>query len=368
MPDRRTVIAGLALAASPLPVRAATCGAAPLNFRRLDNAKPIIAADPASVFHCPMRNAPVHWRALHAFNPAAVVHDDAVYILFRAEDDSGAMEIGGHTSRLGLARSTDGFNFEVLPSPVVFPADDSQRVAEWDGGCEDPRLAVREDGLFVCTYSQYNRKAVYLGIATSRDLVFWTKHGSAFTGTSYEKMMMKSGAVVHRLVNDRMVAAKIGGRYWMLFGQGKIHAAHSTDLIHWQPVEESPGKLKVVMAPRPGCFDSVLAEAGPPPLLTSRGIVMLVNGKNAAQDGDQSRPAGEYGVGRVLLDAHDPTRVLERDISPCFVPELAWEKTGQYEAGTAFAEGLVRFKGQWLLYYGAADSVVGVASMSGPLA
>ncbi|MBO9712007.1 glycoside hydrolase family 130 protein [Sphingomonas sp.] len=353
---RRTVMAGLAAAPALRVVPGKLAG-----FRRRTDARPIISADPQSTFFCPMRKAPVHWRALHAFNPAAVAHDGAVYVLFRAEDDSGAMELGGHTSRLGLARSTDGINFEVLPAPVLYPADDGQRAAEWDGGCEDPRLAVAEDGRFVCTYSQYNRKAVYLGIASSRDLVFWTKHGTAFAGTRYETMMMKSAAIVHRLVNDRLVAARIGGRYWMLFGQGKIHAAHSDDLIRWTPVESAPGQLKVVMAPRPDRFDSVLAEVGPPPVLTPQGIVMLYNGKNAAAGGDPARPALEYACGRAILDPRDPTRVLERADTPFFAPELSWERTGQYQAGTTFIEGLVRFDGRWLLYYGAADSVTGVA-------
>lgn len=368
-PHRRTVIAGLALAASPVPAMAKDTprrAAAANGFKRRAGAVPIIAADPGSTFYCPMRRAPVKWRALHAFNPAAAVHDGAVYILFRAEDDSGAMAIGGHTSRIGLARSTDGINFHVLPSPVIYPDDDSQRAAEWDGGCEDPRLAMREDGLFVCTYSQFNRKAVMLGVATSRDLVFWEKHGVAFAGSRYEKMMMKSAAIVQRLAgagNDqRLVAAKINGRYWMLFGQGNIYAAHSPDMIRWTPVESAPGKLKVVMAPRPGTFDSGLAEAGPSPILTPQGIVMLYNGRNAKTGGDPARPPLEYAAGCALLDPRDPTHVLERADTPFFAPELAWEKTGQYEQGTTFIEGLVHFDGQWLLYYGSADSVVGVAN------
>jgi beta-1,2-mannosidase len=309
-----------------------------------------------------MRKAPVRWRALHAFNPAAVVHEGAVHVLFRAEDDSGAMQIGGHTSRLGLARSLDGVNFEVLPAPVLYPADDGQRAAEWDGGCEDPRLAVGEDGGFICTYTQYNRHAIRLGVATSRDLVFWTKHGSAFAGTPYAEVFTKSAAIVHRLVGERLVAARIDGRYWMLFGQGVIHAAHSTDLIRWTPVESAPGQLKPVMAPRPGRFDSALVEGGPPPVLTARGIVMLYNGRNAATGGDPARPPLEYAAGRAVLDPSDPTRVIERSDAPVFAPELPWERTGQYAAGTTFAEGLVRFQGRWWLYYGSADSVVGVAS------
>lgn len=358
--DRRSLLGGMSLAALSLG-EAAVLAAPPSGFRRAGDAQPIIAADKASLFHCPMRNAPIHWRALHAFNPAAVVHDGAVYVLFRAEDDSGAMEIGGHTSRLGLARSEDGVNFKVLPSPVLYPDLDDQRDAEWDGGCEDPRLAVREDGLFVCTYSQFNRKAVKLGVATSRDLVFWTKHGNAFAGTPYADMMMKSGAIVHKQVGDRLVAARIGGRYWMLYGQGKIYAATSEDLIRWTPVETAPGEKKVVMAPRPGRFDSVFAEPGPAPIWTPHGIVMLYNAKNAEKGGDPARAPLTYSAGRALLDPRDPTRVLERADTPFFAPELAWEKSGQYAAGTTFIEGLVRFKGEWLLYYGAADSVVGVA-------
>ena len=35
--------------------------------------------------------------------------------------------------------------------------------------------------------------------------------------------------------------------------------------------------------------------------------------------------------------------------------------TGQYQAGTTFAEALVFFKGKWFLYYGTADSFVGLA-------
>ena len=45
-----------------------------------------------------------------------------------------------------------------------------------------------------------------------------------------------------------------------------------------------------------------------------------------------------------------------------FVPEKEFEKTGQYVDGTVFCEGLVRYRGSWYLYYGCADSFVGVAA------
>ena len=116
------------------------------------------------------------------------------------------------------------------------------------------------------------------------------------------------------------------------------------------------------MRARRGRFDSGLPEVGPPPVLTKDGVVLLYNGKNA--DGPRHDPAlaaGTYSVGQALFAADDPTKLLERTDKPFFEPELPWERSGQYAAGTTFAEGLVRFHGRWFLYYGCADSRVGVA-------
>jgi predicted GH43/DUF377 family glycosyl hydrolase len=66
-------------------------------------------------------------------------------------------------------------------------------------------------------------------------------------------------------------------------------------------------------------------------------------------------------VGQALFAAHDPAKLLARTEKPFFEPKLPWEKSGQYAAGTTFAEGLVWFHDHWLLYYGCADSRVGIA-------
>ena len=104
------------------------------HFVRPDGVNPAITPRADSVFFCPMRKQQIHWEALHAFNPAAVVRHGKVYVLYRAEDDTGQMQIGMHTSRLGLAESGDGLHFTRLPSPVLYPADDDQKEREWEGG------------------------------------------------------------------------------------------------------------------------------------------------------------------------------------------------------------------------------------------
>src|ERR1700727_2390459 len=101
--------------------------------------EPLIRPRPESVFANPIDGKVVHWEALHTFNPAAVVRNGKVFVLYRAEDDSGSMQIGMHTSRLGLAESDDGIHFMRRPEPVFYPAEDGQKSREWPGGVEDPR-------------------------------------------------------------------------------------------------------------------------------------------------------------------------------------------------------------------------------------
>jgi predicted GH43/DUF377 family glycosyl hydrolase len=329
---------------------------------------PVIAPLKKSVFDDPVSGKPVHWEALHTFNPAAVVRDGKVYVLYRAEDDSGEMQIGAHVSRLGLAVSADGVHFDRMGAPVFYPNKDAQADREQPGGVEDPRVVQAEDGTYVLTYTQWSRKrnAYSIGIATSNDLMHWTKHGPAFAGASggkYDALLYKSAGIVTRRVGERIVAAKIGGKYWMYWGEIKVGLATSSDLIHWTPVEDASGRPVVVLEARAGKADSGFPETGPPAVVTEHGIVLLYNAKNATDETrDTSLAAGAYSVEEALFRADDPSKLVARTEHPVFKPERPFEQSGQYAAGTTFAEGLVVFKGKWWMYYGCADSFVGVAT------
>ena len=330
--------------------------------------QPVIAPNPASVFLDPVGGQATHWEALHTFNPAAVVRQGRVYVLYRAEDDSGAMAIGGHVSRLGLASSADGVHFDRMPQPVFFPAHDAQQSRESPGGVEDPRLVERPGGGYVLTYTQWSRTrdSYSVGIATSADLVHWQKQGPAFAGAlggRYDSLKYKSAGIVTTRRADRLIAAKIDGKFWMYWGEIHIGLATSDDLVHWTPLEIAPGRTKVLLEARLGMADSAFPETGPPPLLTSHGIVMLYNAKNAnGSGGAAGLQPGTYTVEEALFQADAPGTQIARTETPVFQPELPFERSGQYAAGTTFAEGLVWFKGKWWMYYGCADSFVGVAT------
>lgn len=338
-------------------------------FARPVNA-PVISPKPQSTFTDPISGKPVHWEALHTFNPAAIVKDGKIYVVYRAEDDTGAMVIGEHTSRLGLAESEDGIHFSRLAKPVFYPDHDSQQENEVPGGVEDPRIVEGEDGTYVLTYTQWARtRGVYsVGIATSKDLRTWTKHGKAFGAEGkYGALKYKSAAIVTHRVGDRLIAAKINGKYWMYWGEIQIRLATSNDLIHWTPVEDASGKPVELLKDRAGKFDSAFPESGPPPLLTKDGIVVIYNAKNAEHGGGDPKLApGTYSVGEALFSADDPTKLKARVEQPVFKPEQPYERSGQYAAGTTFAEGMVLFRQKLFVYYGCADSFVGVATAPVP--
>jgi predicted GH43/DUF377 family glycosyl hydrolase len=334
------------------------------DFQRPEGVNPIISPDTTAIFYCPMRQDSVAWEASDTFNPAATVYDGKVVVLYRAEDNS-ATGIGSRTSRLGYASSDDGIHFQRMTVPIFYPADDSQKELENPGGCEDPRVAVTEDGLYVMHYTQWNRKQARLAVATSRDLQTWEKHGPAFAKAYNGRFLdefSKSASILTKLVDGKQVIAQIDGKYWMYWGEKFVNVATSTDLVNWEPMLDENGEFLKVMIPCPGKFDSDLTECGPPAILTDKGILLFYNGKNkSGAEGDTLYTANSYCAGQALFDSKDPTKLIDRLDKPFYTPESDFEKSGQYPAGTVFIEGLVFHNQKWFLYYGCADSRVAVA-------
>ena len=334
------------------------------GFVRPANTNPVILPKPASQFNCPMQNKLVAWESNDTFNPAAVVKNDSIIVLYRAEDNSG-IGIGERTSRIGYAASADGTTMNQQGAPVLYPANDNVKEYEWKGGCEDPRVAVTEEGIYVMLFTEWNNITPRLAVATSKDLIHWTKHGPAFREAyngKFKDLASKSASIITKLVNDKLVIAKINGIYWMYWGETFVNAATSTDLVNWQPILDEKGELKKLITTRTGFFDSDLTECGPPAIITEKGILLMYNGKNAGNKrGDKRFTPNAYCAGQVLFDLNDPTKAIARLDVPFLRPMEAFEKSGQYIAGTVFIEGLVYFNKKYFLYYGCADSRVAVA-------
>jgi predicted GH43/DUF377 family glycosyl hydrolase len=325
---------------------------------------PILKADSTLTFYDSLKKQYVKWQRADVFNPAAIVKNGRVYLFTRSEDNPAAI-LGGRTSRIGLAVSDDGIHFKNFPTPVLYPDGSKFKKYDYPGGCEDPRVVETAYGRYVMAYTSWNYDVPRLSIAISTDLFHWNKKGPAFA-TAYKgkflNMASKSASMITKMKNGRPVLAKIKGKYWMYWGEHFVNLAWSTNLSDWNPLLDEAGELKKAMVTRLGKFDSDLTECGPPAIVTDKGILLLYNGKNATDErADPSLPKGTYSVGEVVFDINNIGKIISRTDTCILKPTLPHEVTGQYKAGTVFSEGLVYFKGQWYLYYGTADSFIGVA-------
>ncbi len=90
---------------------------------------PVLKADSSFTFIDPIKHQLVKWQKADVFNPAAIVKDNKIYLLYRSEDNPAAI-LGGRTSRIGLAYSKDGIHFTKFPTPVLYP--DSSKFMKYD--------------------------------------------------------------------------------------------------------------------------------------------------------------------------------------------------------------------------------------------
>ena len=254
------------------------------------------------------------WESKFVFNPAAIVRNGLIHLLYRAQGPDGR-------SSIGLATSSDGVHFKRRSEPVLVATEPY----ELPGGCEDARIVEHQRHLLHDLHGLRRRQRPPLPrhLAQPHD---WTKYGPLFPDfvtRDVDKPWSKSGAILTK---------RLKGKYYMYFGDKDIYYATSPDLIHW-----TPGPVDdPVMRPQPGTYTDELLEPGPPPLITDNGYILLIHNA-AAKD-----PDGKliYRAGQALIDPAKPTEELARLTTPFLVPETPEETEGQVN-NVVFVEGLV---------------------------
>jgi beta-1,2-mannosidase len=281
------------------------------------------------------------WESTNLYNPAAIVVDDVVVLLYRAH---GADKV----SRIGIATSSDGINFDREAEPVLVPEEPYERL-----GCEDPRVSKIGETYYL-TYTGFDGANALLCLATSTDLRTWTKHGPLFpefntwANLPYgpDKPWNKAGVIFPE---------PIEGEYYLYFGEGEIFYATSTDLLTWTPCDNA----SPIYSPTEGSWDGTLVEIGAPPVATTDGLlVFLMNGARA-----KSFTEVDYRCGQFAIAAADPTTVVERLAEPWLSPQ-SFEDTHGMVSNVTFVEGLVEFHGRWFAYYGQSDTTLAVAILA----
>lgn len=241
-------------------------------------------------------------------------------------------------SHLRIARSRDGIRFEVDPAPALLPATRYESF-----GIEDPRI-TRLDGRYWINYSAVSPCGIATALASTRDFKTFERHGIIFPPNNRDVTIFPD---------------RIGGRYFALhrpmpegMGRPAMWLASSPDLTSW-------GEHRLVASARETSWDDAKIGGGAVPI---RIETADRDGWLAIYHGVTSSPL-TYSLGALLLDAHDPSRVIGRSRDPILSPEAPYEREGFF-GGVVFTCGVLADGDLVRIYYGAADGVTAVADMS----
>lgn len=281
------------------------------------------------------------WESRAVLNPGAALHGGRIALVYRAVGGDGL-------SRLGLAWTADGETIEKRSDLPVYEADLKDPFGRL--GVEDPRLTALDDGCYLTyckasvdtadtppLYWEIAPFRVRTGIAVTKDFRQVREIGVALPDTN-----TKDGV---------LFPERIDGSYAMLVRRfPSIQYLTSPDLRTWT-------EPTTVMEPILNTWQGERIGAGPPPVRTPWGWLLLYHANEYLR-----MPANErmYRMGLAVLDAHDPTRVVYRHPDPIFSPEEPYEIAGPV-GNVVFGTGLIERAGEFLLYYGAGDGVIGVA-------
>ncbi len=270
-------------------------------------------------------------------NPGAAEINGEVVLLLRVENTAGY-------SNVFVARSRNGVdNWNVSPKPILQHGDTHWPYEKW--GCEDPRVTyVSEQKQWYIVYTAYSPAGAAVSMAKTRDFDRAERVGLILSPNN------KDACLFPQRFED-----KPDGRWAMLHrpdaggGIENIWVAYSPDLLHW-------GEPHCVLKEGAGpAWDAVKVGAGPPPILTKQGWLLLYHGVKMY--------AGEmaYRVGAAILDRNKPQKVLARSPNCIFKASALYETTGLVP-NVVFPTGLLLRGDELWMYYGAADTCVCLAT------
>jgi predicted GH43/DUF377 family glycosyl hydrolase len=284
-----------------------------------------------------------NWESKYVLNCGAIRVKGDIYILYRAVGTDGI-------SRIGLAISKNGLQVdERLPEPVFSPSHESEKM-----GCEDPRL-INIEGRIYMLYTAYDGITPQIALASiSEDDLFhqrwqhWNWHGLVFPGFPNKDAILFPERFLGKLVMYHRIAPSI----WVAF---------SSNFDTPWPREGH----KIIMGSRSGMmWDAVKIGAGAPPLKTRHGWLHIYHGVDYGFS---------YRLGVFLTSLDNPAELIYRSPNPILEPEKSYEigVSGQsWVPNVVFTCGAVPAKDKAILededeilvYYGGADTVIGVAS------
>lgn len=265
------------------------------------------------------------------FNSAVAWHEGQFVGVFRAE---------GKTTRpfIHFGRSDDGIHWDINEKCVEF-IDEAGNPYQ-PNYAYDPRLVKVEDTFYVIWCTDFYGASI--GMAKTKDFKTFVKIENPFIPFN------RNAVLFPRKVNDKfLMLSRPSDSGHTPFGD--IFLSESPDMVYW-------GKHRHVMGSNSGWWQSMKIGGGPAPIETTEGWLMIYHGVTGTCSGYV------YSMGAAILDKDEPSKVLYRCKNFILTPEEWYEERG-FVPNVVFPCATIHDAdtGKIAIYYGAADTYVGLA-------
>lgn len=305
----------------------------------------------------------IAWEARAVFNPCVVRDDDIFRMLYRTYPSTlreaaprlhrPGFRLKGQVSYIGYAESNDGIHFKQRKVPFIEPSEPYDQY-----GCEDPRITKLGETFYI-TYTAIDaplgereapdavRPNVRIALATTKDFRAITKHG--IIGPHARS---KAAAFFPEPVAN--------GKIGMLL---TVNADSANSAVHLRMYDS----LEAVLGSSENDWDAFLSqtqpllktewwlnrgpELGAPPLKTNRGWLLVYSAESMSYS---------WSIGAALLDLDEPQKLIARTPGSLLEPVTHYEREG-IVPNVTFPEGAVIVGDELYVYYGAADTAIGLA-------
>jgi predicted GH43/DUF377 family glycosyl hydrolase len=300
-------------------------------------------------------------------NPAVIKDGDRIHLFYRAvhiknQSSIGYCQLGGP---LSVKSRWD--------KPILSPEHDYE-----SHGMEDPRI-VKIDGTYYLTYIAFDGDNALGALATSTDLANFTRQGiivPRLTLSDFDRLTQNNPALNKKYLAINSGANILADKDFVFFPRrinGKLTFLHrikpdiqitavneldELDDGFWKDYFSNLGDHIFLSSKYKHEADYV--GSGCPPIETEHGWLIIYHGVKTTQKGY------EYCCCAALMDLNDPHKEIARLPYPLFKPELDYELAGDVD-DVVFPTGTVVEGDTLYIYYGAADELIAVASVSLPV-
>jgi len=267
---------------------------------------------------------------MYTFNPGAIKHNGEYILMmdYTATDD---------IHRFWIARSKDGVNFIPDSTPIRWPLPDPNHV---EMNTYDPRITKIGDEYIILYASDLEQNEARIGIVKTKDFVNFERVATA------SEFGNRNGCLFPEKINDSYV--RLDRPFGDELKPCNIWLSTSPDLVHW-------GNSRPLTYKGKPFFDGYKIGAGAVPIKTDKGWLEIYHTVSTTCNGFI------YRLKACLLDLEDPSKIIGYSRNFILWPEHDYEMRGRVANVVFTCNALLEDDGTVKIYYGAADTNIGLA-------